>query len=79
MLFDPMGEKVASEELSQIFVRAKKKSVTIFIGPEGGFTDEERVRAREEGCTVLAGLPSVLRAETAAIVFPAILGFLSNS
>lgn len=38
----------------------------IFIGPEGGFSDEERARLAEVGHTVSLG-PRILRADTAAV------------
>lgn len=41
--------------------------VTIFIGPEGGWTDEEIEAARIAGCRVVRVGPRRLRAETAAI------------
>lgn len=41
---------------------------TILIGPEGGFTDEERAMVRaEEGAVAISLGPRILRAETAAL------------
>jgi 16S rRNA (uracil1498-N3)-methyltransferase len=42
--------------------------VSIFIGPEGGFEDEEVARAREAGAGVVTMGRRVLRSETAGIV-----------
>lgn len=42
--------------------------VTIFVGPEGGFTDEELEDARRFGATRVSLGPTRLRTETAAIV-----------
>lgn len=41
--------------------------LTVLIGPEGGFTDEEVAAAREAGARVISLGPRRLRAETAAI------------
>jgi len=46
----------------------KLKSASIFIGPEGGFTDKEISLAKESGYKVASLGPLTLRAETAAIV-----------
>ncbi len=43
-------------------------SIALFIGPEGGWTDEERMLAKEKGCRTVSFGSLVLRAETAAIV-----------
>ncbi len=43
--------------------------ITILIGPEGGFADEEIRFARETGLTTVAWPQTILRIETAAIVF----------
>lgn len=40
-------------------------SISILIGPEGGFTDEEIESARKNGITAVSLGPRVLRAETA--------------
>ncbi len=44
------------------------KAASIFIGPEGGFTREEVAYAKESACAIVSLGPTVLRAETAAIV-----------
>lgn len=43
-------------------------SVGLFIGPEGGWTDQEIKQATEAGCTPATLGPRILRAETAAII-----------
>lgn len=43
-------------------------SVSIFIGPEGGFTDKEINLAKDSGYTIASLGPLTLRGETAAIV-----------
>ena len=44
-----------------------KKTVAIFIGPEGGWTEEEEDFARKEGLSFFRLSPHVLRVETAAV------------
>ena len=48
-------------------------SVTVFIGPEGGWSDDELESARSRGCAFERMGPRRLRAETAAIVACAII------
>lgn len=45
-----------------------QKDVALFIGPEGGFTDEEKKFALEHGAKLLSLGTTTLRAETAAIL-----------
>ncbi|RKU12908.1 16S rRNA methyltransferase [Candidatus Poribacteria bacterium] len=44
------------------------KSVGLFVGPEGGFTDEEVGLALQNGCVSATFGDNILRTETAAIV-----------
>lgn len=43
-------------------------SLALFIGPEGGFAEEEIALAREHGALAVTLGPRILRAETAAVV-----------
>ena len=53
--------------------------VTLFVGPEGGFTDEEVEEARGAGALEVSLGPTRLRTETAAIAAVAlVLAFLST-
>ena len=53
--------------------------VTLFVGPEGGFTDEEVEEARSAGALEVSLGPTRLRTETAAIAAVAlVLAFLST-
>ena len=47
---------------------ARPGPAAILIGPEGGFTDEERtmIRAHSAACAITLG-PRILRADTAAL------------
>jgi 16S rRNA (uracil1498-N3)-methyltransferase len=47
--------------------------VRIYIGPEGGLTPDEIALAREQGIHAVTLGPRILRADTAAIVAPALI------
>jgi 16S rRNA (uracil1498-N3)-methyltransferase len=49
------------------------EAVSLFIGPEGGFAEEEAALAREAGCVAVSLGPRVLRSETAGIVAAALV------
>lgn len=54
---------------------AGKPSVGIFIGPEGGFEDEEAELARENGFSVISLGKRILRTETAGLALLSVLMF----
>ena len=45
-----------------------KNSYGVFIGPEGGWTEEEKTAAQDSGCQIVNLGSLTLRAETAAVV-----------
>ena len=49
------------------------KSIALFIGPEGGFSDNEVAQAQTAGAHIFAFGPRVLRTETAATVATALI------
>jgi 16S rRNA (uracil1498-N3)-methyltransferase len=51
----------------------KAGQITVFVGPEGGFSDDERSLLREAGALPFSLGRGVLRSETAAIVAVAIV------
>lgn len=57
---------------------AATDAVTLFIGPEGGWSDEELELARTNGCAFERLGPRRLRAETAAIVACALVAARSG-
>ncbi|ETB63866.1 TPA: 16S rRNA (uracil(1498)-N(3))-methyltransferase [Candidatus Nomurabacteria bacterium] len=59
IIFDIDGKKLEDEN---------KKEVSIFIGPEGGWADNEINLAKEKGMRIAPISPLTLRAETAAII-----------
>ncbi len=81
VVFDPKGEKLAREYFAKVRPSqplqnkgpegqtfADRGSIGLLIGPEGGFTDEEIMFFKESGTPILTTGPTILRAETAAIV-----------
>jgi 16S rRNA (uracil1498-N3)-methyltransferase len=54
--------------IGEIMKRHSPKSAIIFIGPEGGFSDDEIKAAEQSGCIQVSLGPRRLRTETAAIV-----------
>ncbi len=54
-------------------IAGRPQRVALFIGPEGGFTEAEVASARERGAMPVHLGPRVLRAETAAVVFSALV------
>ena len=46
----------------------QRGSLTVALGPEGGFSETEVARAREAGAVVASLGPHTLRTETAAVV-----------
>lgn len=53
----------------------KKESIGIFIGPEGGWEEEEVSQAAAEGCQVLSLGKRILRTETAGMAVISVLMF----
>ena len=62
-LFDFSGD-----EFNNFKINKKNKSVSLFIGPEGGFTDNEVKLAKNNDFIIARLGKNVLRGETAAII-----------
>jgi 16S rRNA (uracil1498-N3)-methyltransferase len=54
--------------IGEVMKRYAPKSAVIFIGPEGGFSDDEIVAAEQAGCMQVSLGPRRLRTETAAVI-----------
>jgi len=67
-LADPAGVPLAGESIKA------GQSIVAAIGPEGGFTNEERAKAVAAGWRAVALAPSILRIETAAVAVAAWVG-----
>lgn len=76
--FDEAVEKVSKEKAANLFFdksgantsvfNIQNSNINIFVGPEGGWTEEE-IKKAQSGDFVMAGLgKTILRAETAAII-----------
>ncbi len=57
----------------QAEIKSLPKELIVCIGPEGGFTDAEIAFAQESGAKIFNIGKRILRAETAAIVLPALV------
>jgi 16S rRNA (uracil1498-N3)-methyltransferase len=64
VVFDPRGEKFARE----FFAAGHTSPISVAIGPEGGFTDDEIALFHVRNTPVVSTGPQILRAETAAVV-----------
>ena len=69
IVLDPRGDK-GLNHLSTL------KSVEIFVGPEGGFSNDELSEAKNFGANLLSLGPRILRTETAPVVALALLQYL---
>jgi 16S rRNA (uracil1498-N3)-methyltransferase len=68
-LKEAAGEKyLAFERGGTLFSKEKLSGeITIFIGPEGGFTEREVALAKESGAKIVSLGQTILRAETASV------------
>ena len=69
-------EKDASDVNNSFSGLTKGKSVSILIGPEGGFSEQEIAQVTKEGFIRTSLGKRILRAETAAIYALSVLGYL---
>jgi 16S rRNA (uracil1498-N3)-methyltransferase len=67
-----LSERETQATLSDLTANAKSARISLAIGPEGGWTDEELSYFQENGWTSASLGPTILRAETAAIAAAAI-------
>jgi len=74
ILAHPTGEKSLKEALAD-FSGKGISIVNIFVGPEGGFTENEVSDAVRVGVEVVNLGKRILRAETAGIIVPAVVLF----
>ena len=68
-------EGEAPWSLGEILKGGRPSRVSLLIGPEGGFTDEEVEEARTLGFIPVSVGPRILRTETAAILAAALVQF----
>lgn len=68
LLTDPEGQPTAT------LFASPPKTILALVGPEGGFTDDERQLALDSGFTPVRLSPHILRVETAAVALAAAAG-----
>jgi len=73
VLWEGETERSLKDELSS---QKDSKSVTVVVGPEGGFSQEEVEHARNQGFRTVHLGKNILRAETAGLVTLGILQYL---
>lgn len=59
--------------LSSLVTGYDGESIAVFVGPEGGFSEDEARRAGATSCIIISLGQRILRMETAAIVLPALI------
>ncbi len=74
-LFGNMEGELSYKDISNTFEKDSVKSLLLFIGPEGGWTEGEIELFKTNGVKSISIQKNTLRAETAAI---GVLGFLSG-
>lgn len=72
LAWEGLGETPPLATLGELRDRAES-GLSLFVGPEGGFSEAEIEQARSAGATLIGLGPRTLRAETAAIVGSALL------
>ena len=72
ILFHPSARRAEFSDIASL-IKKSERAVHIFLGPEGGFTDVEIAGAESSGIHIASLFQTTLRAETAGIVFPALL------
>ena len=65
-------KKILSQDLNQ------KNSIGIFIGPEGGFSDQEIILAEKNNLQPISLGKRILRTETAALFILSVITFLTE-
>ena len=60
-------EAASGPTLKSILTRVKASHISVFIGPEGGFAEQEAALVHEAGGAVVKIGPRILRAETAGL------------
>jgi 16S rRNA (uracil1498-N3)-methyltransferase len=68
-----LWEEAAGPALKQVLAGVKARAISIFIGPEGGFTADEAALARQSGLQPVKLGPRILRAETAGIAVSSVV------
>ncbi len=67
-LFDPKADESFPDILNGLKKEKSERSVYVFIGPEGGFTENECKFAREKGARLVKLGNNILKTDTAFVV-----------
>lgn len=70
------GADTQNDRLADVIQPQNEGIIAVFIGPEGGFSEDEIRQARLSGIQLISLGSRVLRMETAAIVFPTLVLFV---
>jgi 16S rRNA (uracil1498-N3)-methyltransferase len=62
------GQKLFLEPGGEAFPPGTAGELSLFVGPEGGWSESESAIARESGCIPVRLGQTILRAETAAVI-----------
>ncbi len=68
-------EEEKCQSIKQVLRKADSREITVFIGPEGGFSEQEVQAAREYGAIPVSLGRRILRTETAGLVAAAIIKY----
>ncbi len=75
MLVEPSTDGQGPARLRDVLPSAPPAAVGSIVGPEGGWSSEERALATDAGCIAAALGPMTLRADAAGLVAVAVLSF----
>jgi len=67
------GAEGDQTRMSKMVACMRGESIAVFVGPEGGFSEDEARRAGAASCIIISLGQRILRMETAAIILPALV------
>ena len=73
LIASPAEQKISLRAALQRSNRNKPQTIALFVGPEGGFTEQEVTLAADAGAVAFSLGPRILRTETAALVTAALI------
>jgi 16S rRNA (uracil1498-N3)-methyltransferase len=78
MLVEPSAMRVGEGDMRPLLERSRPSSVALLVGPEGGWSAEERRRAEDAGCLPVSLGSLTLRADAVPVAAIALLRFVLN-
>jgi len=78
LIASPAEQKISLRAALQRSNRNKPQTIALFVGPEGGFTEQEVTLAADAGAVAFSLGPRILRTETASIVAAALILYESG-